>query len=298
LAQQNVQNLTGTYYYSKPWGDLREFEFLLMVDHAWTTDGRWLTLRRENKLITFFVLPSQLEMQFEIAHHYFQNDLREIAGTGVALERPDYARVEGYIGSNRALAFSAWTTVALMPPLVPGNNPSWKWIGSATWRPHPRYQFIMDGEWGRPVQAHFFVDRVGDAFRIGLVDVRYVSATLRQTFVFAPRLTLEGYGQIFTSYGRFQKFMISPDNPSRVRLSQLMPTAAPTQDPNFAYSSLRVNLLLRWEYSVGSTLTLVYTRVQDAESSAPVRATLLPTELADSDATDAVMLKWSHAINF
>ncbi|HVG63797.1 MAG TPA: hypothetical protein VNA24_34855, partial [Hyalangium sp.] len=78
--------------------------------------------------------------------------------------------------------------------------------------------------------------------------------------------------------------------------SAMTPTTAQADD-DFYDVALNLNLVLRWEYRLGSTLFFVYTRSQQGlpapEGEAPP-ATLLPRRLFSGPATDAVLLKWSY----
>jgi len=102
---------------------------------------------------------------------------------------------------------------------------------------------------------------------------RSVSATLRATYAFTPRLTLQGYGQLFTagiSYGR-QSLAIVPPGRSTVRLDQLQPLDSPAVlDADDRQVGLNLNLTLRWEWRTGSTFYLVYTH-QSANDVVPAR---------------------------
>ncbi|HEX8439472.1 hypothetical protein, partial [Archangium sp.] len=59
---------------------------------------------------------------------------------------------------------------------------------------------------------------------------------------------------------------------------------------------LNLNLVLRWEYRLGSTLYVVYTHGQQrfpvADGVRPPR-TLMPQGLLAGPANDALMVKWS-----
>ncbi|HYO65003.1 MAG TPA: hypothetical protein VEU33_02870 [Archangium sp.] len=65
----------------------------------------------------------------------------------------------------------------------------------------------------------------------------------------------------------------------------------------FHDAALNLNLVLRWEYRLGSTLFLVYSRAQH-EGPSPKGgtppATLLPGNLFSGPANDAVLVKWSY----
>ena len=56
--------------------------------------------------------------------------------------------------------------------------------------------------------------------------------------------------------------------------------------------------VLRWEYSLGSTIYLVYARSQglniyDDGSGTPIPHTLIPVDLGRAPASDSFLLKWS-----
>ena len=91
---------------------------------------------------------------------------------------------------------------------------------------------------------------------------RSISATLRATFAFSPKLTLQAYAQLFTAglaYGDPLRAQAAPGK-AMVRLADLAPAQvtdlAPNNDDREA--GLNLNLILRWEWRLGSTLYLVY----------------------------------------
>jgi hypothetical protein len=82
-----------------------------------------------------------------------------------------------------------------------------------------------------------------------------------------------------------------------VRLSDLVPaTEAPLGNPDFQQGALNVNASIRWEYKLGSILSLVYARTQYP------KVILGPTEAAALDfrsisrapAIEALYLKISY----
>jgi hypothetical protein len=108
-------------------------------------------------------------------------------------------------------------------------------------------------------------------YYFGRLLVRSAGATLRASYTFTPRLTLQAYAQLFLDSGHYADFSVIPHSPAgaappEVRLSQLaasrgvVPTFTTAAD--FQDAALNVNLVLRWEYRLGSTLFLVYSRSQ------------------------------------
>lgn len=130
---------------------------------------------------------------------------------------------------------------------------------------------------------------------------RNVGATLRASYTFTPELTLQAYAQLFLLAEHFSDFTTfsaaAPGQHARVRLGDLTPAAPPTTNPDVQQTALNVNVVLRWEFRLGSTMYLVYTR-----SQAP-SLTLQPGEEAALDlrpawhgraSIDVLMLKVSY----
>jgi hypothetical protein len=93
-------------------------------------------------------------------------------------------------------------------------------------------------------------------------QARSVSALLRATYAFTPRLTLQSYAQLFTagiSYGAPLRAIAQAGKPT-LRLADFIPATSDDQPPdaNDRQAGLNVNLILRWEWRTGSTFYLVY----------------------------------------
>ena len=91
---------------------------------------------------------------------------------------------------------------------------------------------------------------------------RSLSTTLRGTLAFSPLLTLQAYAQLFTAgvaYGNAQRAVVGPGR-SEVTFAQLTDATAADAAPNndSRQVGLNLNLILRWEWRLGSTLYLVY----------------------------------------
>jgi uncharacterized protein DUF5916/cellulose/xylan binding protein with CBM9 domain len=92
-------------------------------------------------------------------------------------------------------------------------------------------------------------------------QARSVSATLRATYSFTPRLTLQAYGQLFTagiSYGSQLSATVDRAGRPTVHLDDLTPLRDQYVDANERQVGLNLNLILRWEWRTGSTFYLVY----------------------------------------
>ena len=100
----------------------------------------------------------------------------------------------------------------------------------------------------------------------GHLEAASIGAVLRTTYTFAPRLTLQAYAQLFLAYGHYAGFAsydADPNGPRPVvHLADLHPAPPPPGNPDFEQGVLDVNIVLRWEWRLGSLLYFVYTRSQ------------------------------------
>jgi hypothetical protein len=135
------------------------------------------------------------------------------------------------------------------------------------------------------------------AYLFGKLDARSTGLTMRATYTFTPRLTLQAYAQLFLAarhYSDFASYTPAPGPPAVIHLRDLQVGAsAPAANPDKQDTALNANVVLRWEFRTGSLLYLVYTRAQ-----AP-QLTLQPGEIGKLDlrsvrrapAADIILLK-------
>ncbi|MGZ8398403.1 MAG: DUF5916 domain-containing protein [Gemmatimonadales bacterium] len=170
-----------------------------------------------------------------------------------------------------------------------GWEQSWSARAALEWKPGARLSLRLEPQIERTGTSAQYVDTFDDASATNTFGHRYVFAELDQTtvsasvrlnWIFTPRLSLEVYAQPLLSSGsytgfkelargRSYDFNAYPDpaptaDPDRIIVD---PDGAggpaagqEIDDPNFSLVSLRGNAVLRWEYSAGSTLFLVWTQ--------------------------------------
>jgi hypothetical protein len=124
-------------------------------------------------------------------------------------------------------------------------------------------------------------------------DATTFGVTLRSTYTFAPTLSLQAYAQLFLAAARYRDFASHPAA-REIRLADLTPAAAPTTRPDLHDGALNLNLVLRWEYALGSAAYLVYTRAQAPQDPTAADASLPLTAVYRGRADDVVMLKASY----
>jgi hypothetical protein len=173
---------------------------------------------------------------------------------------------------------------------------SWTARASLEWKPGSRVSLQLEPQIERIGTSSQYVDTFDDVAAISTFGHRYVFADLDQTtvsasvrlnWIFTPKLSLEVYAQPLLSSGRYTGFkeLARPRSYAFNPYPDPTPTADPDRivvdpdgangpaagqeidDPNFSLASLRGNAVLRWEYSPGSTLFLVWTQNRsDSES--------------------------------
>lgn len=126
---------------------------------------------------------------------------------------------------------------------------------------------------------------------LGKLDRKTLGITLRFDFVVTPDLTIQYYGNPYLSSGRYADFRQVTDTAARSydrAFSQLPSVYDPNtssyfidvnqdgvmdqrlNNPDFSYREFRSNLVLRWEFSPGSTCYLVWTHDRSGYDPAQV----------------------------
>ena len=87
------------------------------------------------------------------------------------------------------------------------------------------------------------------------------SLVTRATVTFTKDLSFQLYNQIFFAAGDYQNFksLTSP------RTFGVLPAGLYTDYPDFNNRSMNINAVVRWEYSPGSTLFVVWSQARSGE---------------------------------
>lgn len=92
------------------------------------------------------------------------------------------------------------------------------------------------------------------------LDQRTVSTNVRINYTHSPTLTFEFYGEPFTSSGEYTDFREVSDTPGAAAYADRYQPYIPPEGTasGFSFTQLRTNAVVRWEYSPGSALFLVW----------------------------------------
>jgi len=105
---------------------------------------------------------------------------------------------------------------------------------------------------------------IATASLFGAQEARSLGATVRAAYTFTPELSLQIYSQAFLARVHYTRFFQRPAGGfrGRIDLASLVEAPRPAVDPDTLTATLNVNVVLRWEFRLGSTAFLVYARAQ------------------------------------
>ncbi len=262
MWRQNVRYMGGGFDYKT----IEPFWVALETHHGMEVDGAdnlsGLVLGRNVGAWAQWKFENFWEGRLRVGASARRFDDREV-GDGTALERDAAVGVAGRVSSDPRAAVSF--NLGAEYRAVRGGAYQVNTDGGITWRALPQLDIevlpqvsIAKGE------PRYATDgAITGAYLYAPLDAKNVSMTLRTTYTFAPRLSLVGYAQAFLASGHYGA--LSTASPSGlgsvVHLSDLRPaTEGASSNPDFQQGAMNVNASVRWEYRLGSLLSLVYAR--------------------------------------
>jgi len=299
---QNVQSVRANLGYVRPagFGRLHNFYSNLTVAKSWSTDGRNIDRGYGIGLGANAVLPGFHSVGVNVSYDDPRFDIREVSTTGIPFQRQPvvFFGPYGQTDTNRMFSVNGSFGIGWRPKLeVPAARFGYGGGVRLLARPHPNVETQLEASFDYTPYGARYVDALGsDQYVFGILDARVLSVILRQQVVLSPRLTVQAYAQLFSAFGQYGQFYVARSQGEPIHIADLQPTTY-GGNPNFHNSALNLNVVLRWEYRLGSTLFLVYTRSQSelpVPSDVVAPATLLPSRLGAGPATDVFLLKWSY----
>jgi hypothetical protein len=265
MARQNLHHLDAVLEYrtTEPWRRTLEThwraEFFDRENWSGLNLARGYQLNTTGKLDSFWSWFAEIHFR---DRHY---DDREV-GDGTALERERLFGFElGLYSDPRRRVY--WELFTQAQPIW--NGVHFEAESKLTIRALPQLDLdlLPTGSYdaGEPRYAGPGANAGERLF--GRLRAASFGVTLRATYTFLPRLSLQVYAQLFLAfkhYGDFSLFAARPDQLGPVvHLADLQPTTqVPSVNPDLQETVVNLNVVLRWEYRLGSTLYFVYTRAQ------------------------------------
>jgi hypothetical protein len=124
---------------------------------------------------------------------------------------------------------------------------------------------VDDAQW----YGNFTDDAGVTHYSFAHLDQHTVSLSTRLSYAASPTLTFDFYAQPFTSTGSYSRIReLGADPRAAAYADRFRPYTAPDgSDTGFDFRQLRSNAVVRWEYSPGSTLYVVWTHARDGADS-------------------------------
>lgn len=281
-------------------GSLHDFQVNGFYYADFSADGR--RIPRGNRLQgdISWKFPNYFFLLFEVGWENPRFDIREIGDTGIPFERRSDVYLATSFNTDTNQPFSLSGGGDVFKTSSTGPLPAEYGAGAnagVSWRPTPSLFTQLSANYNHNPQGARFVNALGEGrYVLGALYPSTLSFTLRASWIFNPRLTLQAYAQFFTAYGHYGPFFAAdaPDG-QEVRLSRMVPTGY-GGNPDFHESALNANVVLRWEYRPGSTFFLVYSRAQDELPLDPGRSveTLAPHALGQGRTSETLLVKYSY----
>jgi hypothetical protein len=274
----------------KPAGFLRERHARVEYFGRKNVDGLWIGSGYQANLSATFQNFWQLFSEVHWRPAYY--DDREV-GDGTALQRGGLFGYELELSSNPAkpVSFNIQTQTQFVSDGFIFNG-----SGGLLFRALPQLDLELLPTVVYTAGERRYTDiQVSGLDIFGRLRASSIGTTARVTYTFAPRLTLQTYAQLFLAAKHFRDFTSFPASAgSRVPIESLRPfTGVLPENPDTVEGILNANVVLRWEYMLGSTLFLVYTRSQSPSVSLAPGETgtvsFLPVSRAP--AADVILLK-------
>lgn len=231
-------------------------EFIQRDNLELENQSRYFALQHYTKFKNFWGIFAELHLM--PAHL----DDREV-GDGTSLERAGLFGFElwGQTDTRKRVSAQLWTQVHFIT-----NGFGVQGDGKLSVRILPQWDLDLLPVWVYASGEPRWFATQGTTNLFGRQRAQSVSVTLRSTYTFAPRLTLQAYAQAFVESVRFRDYAWSPSARAgdTIRLADLRPfTGAIAQNPDYQSGTINASLVLRWEYRLGSTLYVVYTHAQN-----------------------------------
>jgi hypothetical protein len=185
--------------------------------------------------------------------------------------------------ANQTQATYSWTGTAAWG-FDELNAWNWSLTGGLTLRPAPRWQASITPRYLRSVDSRQYVQTTaggpaityGGRYIFSYIERWTLGTQFRLNYAFTPDLTLEAYAEPFAASGNYYGFgELSAPRSRNLRTYGTAGTTIARQadgsysvtdgpssfaiaNPNFNQLSFRSNLVMRWEWTRGSTLFLIW----------------------------------------
>lgn len=243
----------------EPWRKTLEIRVMLDAFESDTLDG--ITQQRTAYLGTFVRFSNFWNFFGGINYQAPRYDDREV-GDGTALERGGRFGGSLWFETDRRknLSASVGTDVEFLPQAVNVTGEARILV-----RPLPQFEVELIPTFLYTQGEPRYAGSTDAGHVFGKLRAQGLGLTLRSTYMFTPRLSLQAYGQAFLSASDYTDYRLSParGRAQIAKLDAMTPIIGPLPfDADYEDGTLNANVVMRWEYRLGSTFFLVYTHAQ------------------------------------
>ncbi len=262
MARQNVvkAHLNGEYRVLEPRGATLEthtgFDYSEQDNLDGENQGRSLVVGNRTRFKNFWGMFVEAYLR---PRHW---DDREM-GDGASLQRGALVGLEVgfHSDSRKRVSGGLWTQTQVIE-----DGFQLQGDGNVSLKVLPQWDVDLLPNWLYTTGESRYFNLQGSSYLFGRQRAQSLSLTLRSTYTFTPRLTLQAYAQAILESEHFSDFSYFParGKGTQVHLSDLRPVTFPVyENPDFESGTINASLVGRWEYRLGSTLFLVYTHVAE-----------------------------------
>ena len=248
-----------------PWGPTLETHTAALYRERDNLDGlnlvRNFALNHFTRFKNFWGVFAEVHY---LAPHFDDREMED----GAALERTGVFgfELDFFTDTRKQIQGEIWTQTHFLA----NGGFGFQGDGRVLLRVLPQWDIDLLPSWVYVTGEPRFVGTQGSSYVFGAQRAQSLGVTLRSTYTFTPSLTLQAYAQLFLESQHYTAFTTSPaaGKGALARLAELAPLGgALSFNPDFQGGTFNANLVLRWEYRLGSTLYVVYTHAQDRSTT-------------------------------
>ncbi len=305
----------------------RQFEWRIEEQadftYGWERTRTTVETRLEGTFLNYWNLNASLERDFERLE------------TGLLRGGPAFLTPGSWqlrIGGRTDYRRYAWANVSATRT-IEDESGARRWEASVRigLRPPGRLSVSLQGRssWGITDRQYLTQSTVSDStyYVLGRLDRREVSLTVRVDLAITPRLSLELYAEPFVSAGTYEALRLAADARAVIYADRFDPLESdrltriggdqPVEvdvdrdgavdfsfsEPDFRVVSLRTNAVLRWEFTPGSTIFVVWQQnrrdqIADGTLAMPQAVPRAMLDGAQATGSHALAVKLSYWVGF
>lgn len=270
------ENIELAYRMNEPKKWVRNYTLEFSQDAQWSFGGE----NTQNRSGLEFNLKTNKLWSFILAYGFDAShlDTRELRG-GPALRTDGEHQAGAMVLSNRSKDLSGNVGFHYNRYVVEDSHQEVMYAG-ITWLPIRRIKLSTTASFNTRDYHQQYVNTLAEAeetlYLTGRIDQQTVSLTFRGELFITPELSIQYYGSPFYSVGKYGDFLRVRQSDAKKpedRFEALDVTYNSTENsysfdynartwsfgnPDFSFMQFRSNLVIRWEYNLGSTLYFVW----------------------------------------